>query len=147
MKTCARPTEEDIRSYGEREGVMVKGANKIGVACLGASSSDCMRNANGVKGKSLCGSLGYAKVDAAHADKVIIITDTLVDYPNSPMSIPQTQVDYVVVVDEIGDPTGLMSEVTRFTSHPKEVLMAKTVLDVMLASGYFIDVFSMQSGS
>lgn len=136
-----------IRSHGGRARAIVEGDIKIDVAFLGASSSDCMGNANGVKGKSLCGSLGYAKVDAAHADKVIIITDTLVDYPNSPMSIPQTQVDYVVVVDEIGDPNGIMSGATRFTSNPKELLMAKKVLDVMLASGYFNDGFSMQTGS
>lgn len=136
-----------IRSHGGRARAIVEGDLKIDVAFLAASSSDCMGNANGVKGKSVCGSLGYAKVDAEHAEKVVIITDTLVDYPNSPISIPQTQVDYVVVVDEIGDPNGIMSGATRFTSNPKELLMAKKVLDVMLASGYFNDGFSMQTGS
>ncbi|WP_297404731.1 citrate lyase subunit alpha [uncultured Cetobacterium sp.] len=136
-----------IRSHGGRARAIVEGDLKIDVAFLGASSADCMGNANGVKGKSLCGSLGYAKVDAEHAEKVVIITDTLVAYPNSPMSIPQTQVDYVVVVDEIGDPNGIMSGATRFTSNPKELLMAQKVLDAMLASGYFNDGFSMQTGS
>ncbi len=136
-----------IRSHGGRARAIVEGDLKIDIAFIGASSSDCMGNANGVKGKSLCGSLGYAKVDAEYADKVIVITDCLVDYPNYPMSIPQTQVDYVVVVDEIGDPNGIMSGATRFTSNPKELLMAKRVLDVMLASGYFKDGFSMQTGT
>lgn len=136
-----------IRSHGGRARAIVEGDLKIDVAFLGASSSDCMGNANGVKGKSVCGALGYAKVDASYADKVIIITDTLVDYPNAPMSIPQTQVDYVVVVDEIGDSNGIMSGATRFTSNPKELLMAKKVLEAMLASGYFNDGFSMQTGS
>lgn len=136
-----------IRSHGGRARAIAEGDIKIDVAFLGASSSDCMGNANGVIGKSRCGSLGYAKVDAEYAEKVVIITDTLVDYPNSPMSIPQTQVDYVVVVDEIGDSNGIMSGATRFTSNPKELLMAKKVLDVMVASGYFNDGFSMQTGS
>jgi len=120
---------------------------KIDVAFIAAPSADCMGNANGVKGKSICGSLGYAKVDAEYANKVVVVTDTLVDYPNFPQSIPQTKVDYVVVVDEIGDSKGIMSGATRFTSNPKELLMAKRVLDVMLASGRFVDGFSMQTGS
>lgn len=136
-----------IRSHGGRARAIVEGDLKIDIAFIGASSSDCMGNANGVKGKSVCGSLGYAKVDAEYAEKVIVITDTLVDYPNYPMSIKQTQVDYVVVVDEIGDSNGIMSGATRFTSNPKELLMAKKVLDVMVASGYFNDGFSMQTGS
>ncbi|MBC2857370.1 citrate lyase subunit alpha [Cetobacterium sp. 2A] len=136
-----------IRSHGGRARAIVEGDVKIDVAFLGASSSDCMGNSNGVVGKSICGSLGYAKVDAAHAKKVVMITDSLVSYPNHPISIPQTDVDYVVVVDEIGDSSGIMSGATRFTSNPKELLIAKKVLEAMLASGLFVDGFSMQTGT
>ncbi|MGL4981120.1 MAG: citrate lyase subunit alpha [Fusobacteriaceae bacterium] len=136
-----------IRSHGGRARAVVEGDLKIDVAFLGASSSDCMGNSNGVVGKSICGSLGYAKVDAAHAEKVIIITDSIVSYPNHPISIPQTDVDYVVVVDEIGDSNGIMSGATRFTSNPKELLIAKKVQEAMVASGLFQDGFSMQTGS
>ncbi|NOH15203.1 citrate lyase subunit alpha [Clostridium cochlearium] len=136
-----------IRSHGGRARAICEGELKIDIAFIAASSSDCMGNANGVKGKSICGSLGYAKVDAEYADKVIVVTDTLVDYPNFPQSISQTLVDYVVVVDEIGDPKGIMSGATRFTSNPKELLMAKKVSEVMLATGLFVDGFSMQTGS
>ncbi len=136
-----------IRSHGGRARAIVEGDLKIDVAFLAASSADCMGNANGIKGKSICGSLGYAMVDAQYANKVVVVTDTLVDYPNYPQSIPQTLVDYVVIVDEIGDSKGIMSGATRFTSNPKELLMAKRVLDVMLASGLFVDGFSMQTGS
>ncbi|MGL6101149.1 MAG: citrate lyase subunit alpha, partial [Fusobacteriaceae bacterium] len=136
-----------IRSHGGRARAVVEGDLKIDVAFLGAPSSDCMGNSNGVVGKSICGSLGYAKVDAAHAEKVIIITDSIVSYPNHPISIPQTDVDYVVVVDEIGDSNGIMSGATRFTSNPKELLIAKKVQEAMVASGLFQDGFSMQTGS
>ena len=136
-----------IRSHGGRARAITSGDVKIDVAFLAASSSDCMGNANGVVGKSICGSLGYAKVDAQHANKVVVVTDTLVPYPNFPQSIPQTQVDYVCVVEEVGDPKGIMSGATRFTNNPKELLMAKRVLNVMLASGLFVDGFSMQTGS
>ena len=136
-----------IRSHGGRARAITSGDVKIDVAFLAASSADCMGNANGVVGKSICGSLGYAKVDAQHANKVVVVTDTLVPYPNFPQSIPQTQVDYVCVVEEVGDPKGIMSGATRFTNNPKELLMAKRVLNVMLASGLFVDGFSMQTGS
>ena len=136
-----------IRSHGGRARAITSGDVKIDVAFLAASSADCMGNANGVKGKSICGSMGYAKVDAAYAEKVVVVTDTLVDYPNFPQSIPQTQVDYVCVVDEIGDSSGIMSGATRFTNNPKELLMAKKVVEVMKASGLFVDGFSMQTGS
>lgn len=136
-----------IRSHGGRANAIVSGELKIDVAFIAASSSDCMGNANGVKGKSICGSLGYAKVDAAHADKVVVVTDTVVAYPNFPQSIPQTQVDYVAVVDEIGDSNGIMSGATRFTTNPKELLMAKRVLETMIATGDFVDGFSMQTGT
>lgn len=136
-----------IRSHGGRARAITSGDVHIDVAFIAASSADCMGNANGVKGKSICGSLGYAKVDAEYADKVVVVTDTIVPYPNFPQSIPQTKVDYVAVVDEIGDSKGIMSGATRFTSNPKELLMAKRVLEVMKASPYFIDGFSMQTGS
>lgn len=136
-----------IRSHGGRARAIVEGDLKIDVAFLGVPSSDCMGNANGVVGKSVCGSLGYAMVDAQYADKVVLITDCLVDYPNHPISIPQTQVDFVVQVEEIGDPNGIMSGATRFTKNPKELLIAKNVVKAMIASGYFVDGFSMQTGS
>ncbi|WP_027626117.1 citrate lyase subunit alpha [Clostridium lundense] len=136
-----------IRSHGGRARAICEGEIKIDVAFIAASSSDCMGNANGVRGKSICGSMGYAKPDAEYANKVIVVTDTLVQYPNFPQSISQTLVDYVVVVDEVGDSKGIMSGATRLTSNPKELLMAKKVSDVMLATGLFMDGFSMQTGS
>ena len=136
-----------IRSHGGRARAISSGDVKIDVAFLAASSADCMGNANGVVGKSICGAMGYAKVDAQHANKVVVVTDTMVSYPNFPQSIPQTQVDYVVEVEEVGDSAGIMSGATRFTNNPKELLMAKRALEVMKASGLFVDGFSMKTGS
>ncbi len=136
-----------IRSHGGRARAIASGDVKIDVAFIGAPSSDCMGNANGVKGKAPCGAMGYAMVDAAHAEKVIVVTDCLVPYPNFPQSINQTQVDYVVEVEEVGDPKGIMTGATRAVSNPKELLMAKNVVEVMKASGLFVDGFSMQTGS
>ncbi len=140
-----------FRSHGGRAAAIESGELHIDVAFLGAPSCDPYGNANGYNrdedNTSCCGSLGYAKLDALMADKCVIITDHLVRYPNAPFGIPESNVDYVVKVDSIGDPKGIMSGATRFTKNPKELLIAKTTADVIEASGYFYEGFSMQMGS
>ena len=123
-----------------------KGELNIDVA-LGVSSCDEYGNANGCHGKSICGSLGYAIVDANYAKKVVLITDNLVEYPNLPVSISQTKVDYVVQVDEVGDPSGIMSGATRLTKNPRELMIAKNTAKFIDACGYLKNGFSMQTGS
>lgn len=140
-----------FRSHGGRAAAIETEELHIDVAFLGAPSCDPYGNANGYnrddENSSCCGSLGYAKLDAQHADKCIIITDHLVNFPNAPFGIPESRVDWVVVVDNIGDPKGIMSGATRYTKNPKELLIAKTAAEVIEASGYFVDNFSMQMGS
>jgi len=140
-----------INSHGGRARAIVSGELPIDVAFLGVPSCDAYGNANGYSRENnaacACGSLGYAKVDAQHAKKVVLITDNLVEYPNVPFGIPESQVDYIVVVDSIGDPKGIMSGATRYTSNPKDLLIAKQAAEVIEASGYFEDGFSLQTGS
>lgn len=140
-----------FRSHGGRAAAIESQEFHIDVAFLGAPSCDPYGNANGYNrdadGGSFCGSMGYAKLDALYADKTVIITDHIVRFPNAPFGIPESNVDYVVCVDNIGDPNGIMSGATRFTKNPKELLIAKMAADVIEASGYFYDGFSMQMGS
>lgn len=140
-----------INSHGGRARAIASGELPIDVAFLGVPSCDPYGNANGYSWDdtemSACGSLGYAMVDAKYANKVVLITDKLVDYPNMPVGIPESQVDCVVVVDSIGDPNGIMSGATRYTKNPKDLLIAKKAAEVIEASGYFYDGFSMQMGS
>lgn len=136
-----------IRSHGGRARAIATDDIKIDVAFLGAPSSDEYGNVNGTKGKATCGSLGYAMIDAKYADQVVAITDTLVSYPNTPISIPQTDVDYVVEVDEIGDPQGIAKGATRFTQDPKELLIAEYAAKVITASPYFKEGYSFQTGT
>src|SRR5699024_9040828 len=89
----------------------------------------------------------YAKVDARYADQVVAITDSLMPYPNTPISIPQTDVDYVVEVDAIGDPSGIAKGATRFTQNPKELVIARYANQVITNSPYFKDKFSFQTGT
>lgn len=136
-----------IRSHGGRARAIESGDLHIHVAFLGAPSSDEYGNANGSHGKAVCGSMGYAKVDAEFADKVVIITDNLVPYPNTPISIPQNHVDFVLKVDSIGDPDGIAKGATRFTSNPKELLIAQHGNKVIVNSPYFKEGFSFQAGT
>lgn len=140
-----------FRSHGGRASAIMEDELHIDVAFLGASSCDPFGNANGYSrastGKTACGSLGYAKVDARHADKTIIITDNIVEYPNTPFGISQKLVDYIVVVDSVGDPQKIMSGATRFTKNPHDLLIAEAAAKVIVHSGYFQNGFSLQTGS
>lgn len=136
-----------IRSHGGRARAIATGDVHIDVAFLGAPSADAYGNANGTVGKATCGSLGYAMIDAKYADKVVIITDTLVPFPNTPISIPQTDVDYVVEVEAIGDPQGIAKGATRFTKNPKELLIAEYAAKVITNSPYYKEGFSFQTGT
>ncbi len=140
-----------FRSHGGRAAAIESGEVPIDVAFLGAPSCDPFGNANGYSRDNdngvICGSMGYAKLDAQYAKKVIILTDNIVPFPNVPFGIPESDVDYIVKVDAIGDPAGIMSGATRFTKNPKELMIAQTASEVIEASGLFRDGFSMQMGS
>ena len=134
-----------FRSHGSRGYAIKSGELHIDVAFLGASSSDSLGNAAGYStsenAKSICGSLGYALPDAKYADKTIILTDDLVDYPNQHNAISEADVDYVVVVDSVGDSSKISSGAIRDTKNPRDILLAKQ------AAKDFEDGFSMQTGS
>ncbi|MGI6662378.1 MAG: citrate lyase subunit alpha [Bacillota bacterium] len=136
-----------IRSHGGRVRAIESGDLKIDVAFIAASCADEYGNLNGVNGPAPCGSLGYAFADAEYSECVVAVTDTLVPYPCVPISISQTQVDYVAVVDKIGDPEGIMSGVTRITRDPLELMIAEKAADVIESSGLLTNGFSFQAGA
>lgn len=136
-----------FRSHGGRARAVGDGEVKIDIAFIAASSSDDMGNSNGTIGKSRCGSLGYGIWDAQNAKHTVIITDTIVDFPNQDISISQVYVDYVVSVDEIGDSKGIMSGEIRLTSNPKEEIIAKNISDVVTNTSLFKNSFSLQMGT
>ena len=76
-----------LRSHGGRVRAIEEGKVHIDVAFIGAPTSDEYGNCRALGGKSDCGVLSYAVVDSEYADKVVVITDTLVPYPNFPASI------------------------------------------------------------
>lgn len=135
-----------LRSHGGRVRAIEAGEVHIDAAFIGAPTSDCCGNARAKGGKSDCGVLSYAVADARYADKVVVITDTLVPFPNMPASIEGVDVDYVVVVDEIGNPRKIASAAARVTKDPRDLLMAKSCAKVIEALPYFRDGFSFQTG-
>ncbi|SFT84040.1 citrate lyase subunit alpha / citrate CoA-transferase [Kosakonia arachidis] len=136
-----------IHSHGGRVKLLQDGELKIDVAFLGVPCSDEFGNANGTQGKSCCGSLGYAMVDAKFAHKVVLLTEALVPFPNMPASLGQEQVDLIVQVESVGDPAKISVGAARVTSNPRELMIARYAADVIEHSGYFKDGFSMQTGS
>lgn len=137
----------EFRTHGGRPRDIASGATPIDVAFIAAPSSDTMGNCTGKIGKSACGSLGYAFPDAQYAKKVIVITDELVPYPLCGWSIPEIYVDYVVAVDAIGDPAGIVSGTTRMTRNPVAITIAQTAARVIACSGLLKDGFSFQTGA
>lgn len=136
-----------VHSHGGRCALIETGEITIDVAFIGVSACDAYGNANGFSGRSRCGSLGYAMVDAHFAKSVIMLTEEIVAYPNAPASIRQDQVDWIVQVDEVGDPAKISVGAARATTNPRELLIARLSAEVMEYGGYFEDGFSMQTGS
>jgi len=136
-----------IHSHGGRVHLLQSGELKIDVAFLGVPVCDSFGNANGHSGRSKCGSLGYAMMDAEYANYVIVLTEELEAYPNVPASLHQDQVDCVVVVDEVGDPSKIGAGETRMTTNPKELMLARLTTKVIEHSGLFKEGFSLQTGT
>lgn len=137
----------NIHSHGGRVALIQTGEISIDVAFLGVSACDAFGNANGISGKSHCGSLGYALVDAQFARNVVLLSEEIVAYPNAPASIRQDQVDWIVQVDQVGDPSKISVGAARATTNPRELLIARLSADVMEHGGFFADGFSMQTGT
>ncbi|MCD6525549.1 MAG: citrate lyase subunit alpha [Desulfuromonas sp.] len=136
-----------VRTHGGRARAMMSGELKVDVAFIAAPCCDLYGNMNGCSGPSACGSLGYAYPDADYAHCVIAVTDNLQPYPVTPISIAQTQVDYVVEVERLGDPQKIVSTTTRITSDPIGLMIAKHAAEVIEAAGLLKDGFSFQTGS
>lgn len=136
-----------FRTHGGRPRDIALGNTPIDVAFIAAPTADPMGNCSGKYGKSACGSLGYAFADAMYAKKVVVITDNLVPYPLKDRSISEDYIDYVVMVDAIGDPKGIVSGTTQITRDPVGLVMASHAAKVIEASGLLKDGFSFQTGA
>jgi citrate lyase subunit alpha / citrate CoA-transferase len=136
-----------MHTHGGRARAIESGDLHIDVAFVAAPTADTYGNINGVNGTAACGTLGYAIVDVQCADWVVAITDNVVSYPACPIDISQDYVDYVVAVDSIGDPRGIVSGTTRMTADPVGLEIANKAARIIDASGLLCDGFSFQTGA
>lgn len=136
-----------MTTHGGRARAIESGELRIDVAFIAAPAADRCGNLNGVDGPSACGVLGYAMVDAQHAAHVVAVTDHVVPYPACPIDIAQDRVDFVVAVDSIGDPQGILSGTTRPTTDPLGLQIAASATRVIEASGLLDEDFSFQTGA
>ena len=136
-----------LRSHGGRYQAIQDGEVHIDIAVIAAPTADPFGNANGVYGKSACGGLGFALADSQYADKVIVVTDNLVPFPCIPWQILGNNVDYVVEVESLGDPSKIVSGTTEITKSPDRLLIAEYIAEFMDAAGIMKEGFSFQAGA
>jgi len=136
-----------LRSHGGRYRAIADGELHIDIAVMCASASDMMGNANGVNGKHPFGPMAFTKADVKYADRTIVVTDTLVDFPCYPWEIMGNDVDFVVVVDEVGDPEKIVSGTTRITKSPDRLLIAENCAKFIDAAGILKDGMNFQAGA
>lgn len=136
-----------MMTHGGRARAIESGELHIDVAFVAAPAADRHGNLSGAEGPAACGPLGYAMVDVQYADRVVAVTDHLCPHPLCPIDIAQDEVDFVVTVDSIGDPKGILSGTTRPTTEPVGLQIASMAARVIAASGLLREGFSLQTGA
>lgn len=136
-----------LRSHGGRYQAVQDGEVEIDIAVIAAPTADYFGNANGVDGAAACGLLGFALADSQYADKVIVVTDTLVPFPCIPWQIQGNYVDHVVKVDRVGIPEKIVSGTTEITKSPDRLVLAELTAKFCEHAGIIRDGFSFQAGA
>ncbi len=136
-----------LRSHGGRWQAVQDGEVRIDVAVIAAPAADFFGNANGLSGPAACGLLGFALADSIHAERVVVVTDNLVPFPCLPWQIQGNNVDVVVEVDSIGDPSKIVSGTTRVTQSPDRRRIAELAARFCASAGIMRDGFSFQAGA
>jgi citrate lyase subunit alpha/citrate CoA-transferase len=136
-----------LRSHGGRWQAIQDGEVHIDVAVIAAPTADPFGNANGLGGPAACGPLGFALADSIYAERVIVVTDALVPFPCLPWQIQGNNVDLVVEVDSIGDPTKIVSGTTQLTQSPDRRRIAELAARFCAEAGIMRDGFSFQAGA
>lgn len=136
-----------LRSHGGRYQAIQDGEVHIDIAVIAAPTADPFGNATGDRGPSACGLLGFALGDSQYADKVIIVTDNLVDFPCIPWQIQGNYVDCVVVMEKAGEPEKIVSGTTMITRSPDRMLIAEYAARFVAEAGIMRNGFSFQAGA
>ncbi len=136
-----------LRSHGGRWRAIEAGDIEIDAAFIAAPQADSYGNATGIRGKTPCGPISFSTVDAQYARNTVVITNDLRPYPVHPMEIQQGWTDWVVEVDEIGDPNSIVSGTLQLTRSPTNLRIARLTAEAVVTSGVFVDGFGFQGGA
>lgn len=135
-----------MHTHGGRARAIIGSELIIDVAFIALSCADVEGNGNGIYGKSAFGPVGYAIADMKFAKKVVVITDHLVD----DVTIKEIQgkyVDYVLVLDSIGDQKNIVSGTTQVTKDPVGLKIARDTAYILDTLGVIKKDFCMQTGA
>jgi citrate lyase subunit alpha/citrate CoA-transferase len=136
-----------LRSHGGRWQAVQDGEVHIDIAVIAAPTADAFGNATGDRGPSACGLLGFGLVDSIYADQSIVVTDNLVPFPCVPWQIMGQNIDYVVEVNQIGNPEDIISGTTEVTRSPDRQYIAELTANFVREAGILRDGFSFQAGA
>jgi citrate lyase subunit alpha / citrate CoA-transferase len=136
-----------LRSHSGRVRAISQGEVQIDVAFIAAASSDPLGNSNGLKGASAFGPMGFAQADARFARKSVLITDNLVEFPCNPISVPGTDIDHILVLESIGNPSGILSGSLKITEREDHLKIVDLTMKTMEAIGLLKDGFAFQAGA
>lgn len=135
-----------ITTHGGRPRSILEDELHIDVAFVAAPAIGKDGAISGAEGPSACGSLGYAVADAEKADTVVAVTDNKQDEVKEP-DIRPGLVDYIFTMDQIGDPSGIVSGTTQITKDPIGLRIAHNAASLIDAAGLIKDGFSFQTGA
>jgi len=135
-----------MNTHGGRPRKIESGELPIDVAFIATPTVDKLGNGYGGSGKAACGSLGYAIPDLMYAKKVVLVTDNIVDKLDR-IELDKKYVDYVLVVDSIGDSKGIVSGTTKITTDPVGLRIALNTAKLLDELGVIKNGVSMQTGA
>ncbi len=136
-----------LRSHGGRYQAVQDGDVHVDIAVIAAPTADPFGNAHGLTGPAACGLLGFALADSQYADRVIVVTDNLIEFPCIPWQIQGNNVDFVTTMDAIGDASKIVSGTTQITKSPDRMRIAEMTAHFVREAGIMENGFSFQGGA
>lgn len=135
-----------MHTHGGRARILQDNEVSIDVAFLASPSVDKNGNVSTLQGPSAFGAAGYAITDADYAKTIVALTDNYVDKVDR-VTIEGKKIDYICVVDKIGDPTKIVDGTTQVTRNPIGLKIASLATQVILNSPYYKNGMSFQTGA
>jgi len=135
-----------MQTHGGRPRSIEAGELVIDYAFIAVSAVDKLGNANGVDGKTVLGPIGYSISDSIYAKTTILVTDSIID-ELSFKEIDSKNVDYILLLDEIGNQNLIQSGTTTITKNPVSLKIARDTIKVIEDTGYLKNGLSFQTGA